>query len=139
MTTVLQTLMELPSTVLVPGTLAAVVLITLSVALVARSRQKAFQKRLDERLTHLTTALSLLTNTTEEGLRAASLEIARISRATAPEPQPQATARERMATAAGHGRSIQDIAASEQLSEGEVLLHLLMHRLQPEGSSANVC
>ena len=139
MTDVLKALMELPSTVVVLGTGAALGVIGFSAALVIGTRQKVFQKRLDERLTHLTTALSLLTNTTEEGLRAAALEIARISRPGASEAQPQATARERIASAAGHGRSIQDIAASEQVSEGEVLLHLLMHRLQPEGSSADVC
>jgi hypothetical protein len=44
-----------------------------------------------------------------------------------------------VAAAAGHGRSVQDIAASEQLSEGEVLLHLLMDKLRPEVSSAEMC
>jgi hypothetical protein len=141
MSGVLETLIGLPPTVTVLGTGAVLGVLMLSAACAARWRQRAFEKRLDARVTHLTTALSLLTNTTEEGMRAAAVEIARLTRAAdaQAEAQPQATARQRISVAAGHGRSIQDIAASEQLSEGEVLLHLLMDRLKPGDSSANVC
>jgi hypothetical protein len=34
---------------------------------------------------------------------------------------------------------VQDIAAAEQTSEGEVLLHLLLEKIQPEGSHAEMC
>jgi hypothetical protein len=34
---------------------------------------------------------------------------------------------------------VQDIAATEQVSEGEVLLHLLLDKLKPEGANAEVC
>jgi hypothetical protein len=50
-----------------------------------------------------------------------------------------ANARQRIASAAGHGRSVQDIAATEQVSEGEVLLHLLIDKLRPEAGNAEVC
>ena len=90
-------------------------------------------------MTHLAAGISLLANTTEDGLRGVALEIARLAGASESKPQAQATARHRIAAAAGHGRSVQDIAASEQVSEGEVLLHLLLDKIRPEGSSAEVC
>jgi DNA-binding NarL/FixJ family response regulator len=122
--------------------------LTIAVAtVVGLLRQRAVLIRLDERMTHLTAAVSLLTNTTEEGWRSAVAELARSGEAApaavpphaaVPAPAPESR-RARIARAAGHGRSVQDIAAAEQMSEGEVLLHLLLEKIQPEGSHAEMC
>jgi DNA-binding NarL/FixJ family response regulator len=120
--------------------------LTIAVAtVVGLLRQRAVLIRLDERMTHLTAAVSLLTNTTEEGWRSAVAELARSGEAAPAAVPPHAAVpapesrRARLARAAGHGRSVQDIAAAEQMSEGEVLLHLLLEKIQPEGSHAEMC
>ena len=129
----------------VPGasvTLAAALGLTVAVGLTAfvvHRRQKAAIGRLEERVSHLTAGVSLLTNTTEEGLRGIALEVARLAGTSEPKARQQGTARQRIASAAGHGQSVQEIAASEQISEGEVLLHLLMDKLRPEVTNAQVC
>jgi hypothetical protein len=102
-------------------------------------RQRRLLQRVEERLTHLHAGLSLLTNTTEDGLRGVALEVARLAGAAETKPKAVASARQRIASAAGHGRSVQDIAATEQVSEGEVLLHLLLDKLRPEAGNAEVC
>ncbi len=114
-------------------------LVVLLVAALVVRRQRAAVARLDERLTHLHAGLSLLTNTTEDGLRSIALELARLAGASETKPKAVATARERIAAAAVHGRSVQDIAATEQVSEGEVLLHLLVDKLRAEPVNAQVC
>lgn len=126
---------------------AAAGLVIAVAAVIGLARQRAALMRLDDRMAHLTAAVSLLTNTTEEGWRSVAEEMARLAearsaKADAPAPPaepPRASLRERIATAAGHGRSVRDIAAAEQVSEGEVLLHLLLQKLEPEGSHAEVC
>jgi hypothetical protein len=109
---------------------------------VGLGRQRAALERLDERIGRLTAAVTLLTNTAEDGLRGVASELGRVgpaaAKASAPAPAPT-TQRQRVAAAAGHGRTVQDIAACEQLSEGEVLLHLLLEKLQSGGARADVC
>jgi uncharacterized membrane protein YcjF (UPF0283 family) len=102
-------------------------------------RQKRALARLDERITHLTAGVSLLANTTEDGLRGIAAEIARLAGTAEQKPQAHGGVRQRIAAAAGHGRSVQDIAATEQVSEGEVLLHLLLDKLTPDPQGAEVC
>ena len=104
-----------------------------------RRRQRAVVARLEDRVTHLAAGVSLLANTTEDGLRSIAAEIARLAGTAEQKAQPPATTRQRIAAAAGHGRTVQDIAATEQVSEGEVLLHLLLDKLTPEGASADAC
>ncbi len=104
--------------------------------LIVHRRQRAAIARLEERLTHLTAGVSLLTNTTEEGLRSVALEVARLTRVTDARPAAVTHTRERIASAAVQGRSVQDIASAEQVSEGEVLLHLLLEKLKPEATHA---
>jgi hypothetical protein len=108
-------------------------------AILSARRQKRALARLDERITHLTAGVSLLANTTEDGLRGIAAEVTRLAGAAEQKPAAQAGVRHRIAAAAGHGRSVQDIAASEQVSEGEVLLHLLLDKLTPEPQGADVC
>lgn len=119
---------------------ASLSLLTIVATIAAGRRHAAAASRLEERIAQLAHGVSLLTNTTEDGLRAVAMEITRLAGAhDAKARTPQTSVRERVAAAAGHGRSVQDIAASEQLSEGEVLLHLLMDKLRPEVSSAEMC
>lgn len=118
---------------------APVGLLVIVTTLISNRRQRRLIERLDDRLTHLHAGLSLLTNTTEDGLRGVALEVARLAGTAETRPKAVASARQRIASAAGHGKSVQDIAATEQVSEGEVLLHLLLEKLRPEGVSADVC
>jgi hypothetical protein len=127
-----------PETAL-PAFVAGVGLLVIVTTLLSNRRQRRAVERLEERLTHLHAGLSLLTNTTEDGLRGVALEVARLAGAAETKPKAVASARERIAAAATHGRSVQDIAATEQVSEGEVLLHLLLDKLRPEGASAQAC
>jgi hypothetical protein len=82
--------------------------------------------RLDDRLAHLTAAISLLTDTTEGGLRDVAREVERQAAAPTPaaRPKTRAATQRRVASAARRGRSVREIAASEAMSEGEVRLRL---------------
>ena len=101
----------------------------LVVALIVSFRLQIVQHRrlarLDERLAHLTASMSLLTDTAEGGLRDVATEIQRLATT-----QPAAKRKTRSATerrvsgASRRGKSVRDIAAEEQMSEGEVRLRL---------------
>jgi hypothetical protein len=92
--------------------------------LVLTLRQQRHLSRLNSRLSNVVSGVSLLTDTTETGLRDVATEISRGARPAAARPRPRAATQRRMASAARLGRSIQDIAADEQVSEGEVKLRL---------------
>jgi hypothetical protein len=87
-------------------------------------RQQRSLSRLTTRMSNIVAGISLLTDTTETGLRDVAAEIARAGNAEAPRPRPRAATQRRMATAARRGVSVQEIAAAEQVSEGEVNLRL---------------
>lgn len=76
----------------------------------------------DERSGHLSDAVSLLTETTEASFRAVALEVERLA-STGPGRATRTSTR-RVAAAARRGRSVQEIAATEKVSEGEVRLRL---------------
>jgi hypothetical protein len=109
----------------------------LALALAALFRMHVLQHRkiakLGDRLAHLTSGISLLTDTVEGGLRDVAQEIERLSGATRPAAKPKARAatQRRVSAAARRGRSVQDIAAKEKMSESEVRL-----RLQIAGAAA---
>jgi hypothetical protein len=86
-------------------------------------QQQRTVDRLEERVGHLLAGISLLTDTTEGGLRDIALEISRVS-APAAKPAARAATTRRINGAARRGRTVRDIAAAEQLSEGEVRLRL---------------
>lgn len=89
---------------------------------VARSTRAAADAT--ARVAQLTSALELLTDTTEEGFVNVAAELGRLgAKPLAPAASRRATTR-RIATAARRGRSIEDIAVAESLSESEVRLHL---------------
>jgi DNA-binding NarL/FixJ family response regulator len=88
-------------------------------------RLQASIEAIDDRVAHLIAGISLLTDTTEGGLRDVAVEIGRqATPAPVAKPRPRATTQRRIAGAARRGRTVQDIAVSEQMSEGEVRLHL---------------
>jgi hypothetical protein len=80
--------------------------------------------RFDKRLAHLTDAMSLLTETAEAGFRANAAEIGRLGERAPAERDASQTASGRVMRAVRRGRSVQQIAADEQMSEGEVRLRL---------------
>ena len=91
--------------------------------------------RVHARLTNHGDALSLLTDTSENGFGAIARELDRLATVD-PKPARRATTR-RVATAARKGRSVRDIAASEQVSEGEVRLRLHLAGHSPADMAAD--
>jgi len=90
-------------------------------------------ERLDDRIAHLLAGVSLLTDTTEGALRDVAVEITRMAAVKGQgRPRARTATERRVATAARRGRSIQDIAASEQVSEGEVRLRLQLQKAAKE-------
>ena len=101
----------------------------LVLALLASFRMHVLQHRrlakLGDRVAHLAAGISLLTDTVEGGLRDVAQEIERFGAVkAAPKPKPRAATQRRVSTAARRGRSVQDIAAKEKMSESEVRLRL---------------
>jgi len=91
---------------------------------IAGRRTAASLATVEHRLTQLTAGIALLTDTTETGLRDVAVEVGRFAPpAPAAKPRRAATQR-RIAGAARRGRSLQEIAATENVSEGEVRLRL---------------
>lgn len=89
---------------------------------VARSTRAAAEAT--ARVAQLTSALELLTDTTEEGFVNVAAELGRLgAKPLAPAASRRATTK-RIAAAARRGRSVEDIAVAESLSESEVRLHL---------------
>jgi len=82
-------------------------------------------EELETRLANLSSAVSLLTDTTESAFRDVMSEIERLSRTPAASPfDKHASVQRRMSVAARNGRSVRDIAVSEGVSEGEARLRL---------------
>ena len=109
----------------------AAVLAVLLLALAASFRMHMLQHRrvakLSDRIEHLAAGISLLTDTVEGGLRDVAQEIERLAAVKAapvPKPKARAATQRRVATLSRRGRSVQDIAATEEMSEGEVRLRL---------------
>jgi DNA-binding NarL/FixJ family response regulator len=102
-------------------------------------QQQAAVERLDDRIAHLMAGVSLLTDTTETGLRDVAMEIGRLSAtAKAPAPRSRPTTQRRVARAVKQGHSLRDIAAAEGVSEGEVRLHLEMDKTRKDRAHATM-
>jgi hypothetical protein len=85
----------------------------------------------DRRIEQLTSALELLTDTTESGFVNVAAELTRVgARPITPTSTRRATS-ERIAAAIDEGRPIAEVAAAEGLSETEVRLHLGLHEAAP--------
>ena len=95
-------------------------------------QHQAAVERLDDRVAHLLAGVSLLTDTTEGALRDVAAEINRLASSNPMEPRPRAATQRRIAASARRGHTIQNIAATEQISEGEVRLRLQLERAQKE-------
>jgi uncharacterized protein YoaH (UPF0181 family) len=98
-------------------------------------QHQAAVERIDDRMAHLVAGVSLLTDTTEGALRDVATEINRLAAGTtadASRPRPRAATQRRIAGAARRGTTVQDIAAAEQISEGEVRLRLQLEKAQKE-------
>ncbi|MCC7241157.1 MAG: hypothetical protein IT180_04465 [Acidobacteria bacterium] len=109
---------------------AAVALVE-ALVLLRLSRALGAVTRFSERLAHLASALELLTDTTEAGLTNVAHELERSAAPRAARSGRGATAR-RIAGAVRRGRSLEDIATSEGISESEVRLHIQL--TNPEGA-----
>lgn len=99
-------------------------------------QHQAAIERIDDRMAHLVAGVSLLTDTTEGALRDVAGEIHRLAATGTgdrpPSPRPRAATQRRIAGAARRGTTVQDIAASEQISEGEVRLRLQLEKAHKE-------
>ena len=118
--------MTIAATLLAAGALVAA---AAAAVMVWRSTRQTAETlaALENRVTQLTAGIALLTDTTEVGLRDVATEIGRLAApaVTAPaRPRPRAVTQRRIAGAAKRGRSVQEIAALEDVSEGEVRLRL---------------
>lgn len=80
----------------------------------------------DRRLSQLSSAVELLTDTTESGLQAAFSEIQHLSKTGIQRTTKQPGLQTRVRRASRKGRSARDIAITEGVSEGEVRLRLTM-------------
>jgi hypothetical protein len=86
-------------------------------------RRRPEDERLDTRLGRLADAVALLTDATQAGFANLASEI-ELNRRTRTVKGTRAATSRRIARAVGSGRSVQEIAAEEQVSESEVGLHL---------------
>src|SRR5919106_2900567 len=77
-------------------------------------------ERLDDRISHLLAGVSLLTDTTEGALRDVATEVSRLASTKDVARPATRTTQRRVTAAARRGRTVQDIAAMEEVSEGEV-------------------
>jgi DNA-binding NarL/FixJ family response regulator len=99
----------------------------------AHVQQQAAIDRLDDRVAHLMAGTSLLTDTIEGALRDVAVEVGRLAAVTeGARPRSGAAGQRRIAGAAKRGHSVRDIAANEQMSEGEVRLHLQLNKSRKE-------
>ena len=115
---------------LVVGVGGGVMLLLLVTGLVMLWLQRRKVRNLDGRVAHLSAAMALLTDTLEGGLHDVAREVSRLaapasSAAVAVSaPRNRTTAQRRIRGAAKRGHSVREIAAAEQMSEGEVRLML---------------
>jgi len=133
------------STLIGVGAVLTVVLIGQSYLLWRLTRSLGGVQKLDEKLGHFGDALSLLTETTESGFKAVAAELDRASarpndgpaKAALKKAMPAPSTAARISAAARRGRTVPEIAAAEELSEGEVRLRLHMAKQSQANSSAS--
>ena len=97
------------------------------------------QRGLEERVNHLADAVSLLTETTETGFRAAASEIGRLAGGLETPRRPEPARRPAGARATGaraRGKSVEQVAAGERMSEGEAHLRARLRETAAEAGAA---
>jgi hypothetical protein len=115
---------------LVVGVGAGVMLLLQATGLVVIWLQRRKVRSLDGRVAHLSAAMALLTDTLEGGLHDVAREVSRLAAQPSSAVTPvvarstRTAAQRRVKGAAKRGHSVRDIAAAEQMSEGEVRLML---------------
>jgi hypothetical protein len=109
-----------------------VAIVIQSLVIVRVTRALSAMGRFTDRLAHLAAALELLTDTTEAGLGNVAVALDKGVGHRAARSTRAATSR-RITTASRRGGSIEEIAASELMSESEVRLHMTL--AEPEGGS----
>lgn len=102
---------------------AIAVLQVVLLGLLLRRRRELDLSRVEQRLAHFGEALALLTDTAQTGFTSVAAELERAG-SRRPAPVNRAAATKRIVGAARKGRSVQDIAANEDVSESEIRLHL---------------
>jgi|SRR5690606_30792022 hypothetical protein len=111
---------------------AALLVATGTVIIVAIRLVQALRAvvQLEQHVTRLQEGTNLLTDTVEMGFRQVAAELERLAQAVPAAAAPPARPAQARATtarvkaASGRGRSVREIAAEEQVSEGEVRLRL---------------
>ena len=115
------------------GSVAGGALLLVGAIFWVHARTQAAINRLDDRISHLLAGISLLTDTTEGALRDVAVELTRLAGTQdGAKPRTRAATQRRVATAARRGRSVQDIAAEEEVSESEVRLRLQLEKAAKE-------
>jgi hypothetical protein len=112
---------------LVVGVGGGVILLLQLTGVVVLGLQRRKMRSLDGRVAHLSAAMALLTDTLEGGLHDVAREVSRLAAPPSADPvvpRNRTAAQRRVRGAAKRGRSVREIAASEQMSEGEVRLML---------------
>ena len=115
---------------LVVGVGGGTMLLLLMASLTMLWLQRRKVRSLDGRVAHLSAAMALLTDTLEGGLHDVAREVSRLATVqpaaavSAAAPRNRTTTQRRVRGAAKRGQSVRDIAAAEQMSEGEVRLML---------------
>ena len=115
---------------LVVGVGGGVMLLLQVTGLVVMWLRRRKVRNLDGRVAHLSAAMALLTDTLEGGLQDVAREVSRLSAQPSSAATPvvarttRTAAQRRVKGAAKRGHSVRDIAAAEQMSEGEVRLML---------------
>ena len=112
---------------LVVGVGGGVMLLLQVTGLVVMWLQRRKVRNLDGRVAHLSAAMALLTDTLEGGLHDVAREVSRLGAQPAAVPvvpRNRTAAQRRVRGAARRGRTVREIAAAEQMSEGEVRLML---------------
>jgi hypothetical protein len=133
------------STLIAVGAVLTVVLVAQSFLLVRLTRSLGGVQKLDEKLGHYGDALSLLTETTESGFKAVAAELDRTTarpndgpaKAAIKKAMPAPSTAARISAAARRGRTVPEIAAAEELSEGEVRLRLHMAKQTQANAAAS--
>ena len=109
---------------------AILVLATGVILLVATRLVRALRHtvELEQRIVRLQEGVNLLADTTETGFRQVAAEIERLSslrtQPAAPRPAPTRPTAVRLRAATKRGSTVKEIAAAEQVSEGEIRLRL---------------
>lgn len=88
------------------------------------------------RIEQLTSALELLTDTTESGFVNVATELTRVGARPATPAAGRRAVTERIVTAMRDGRALADVAADEGLSESEVRLHLGLDAAATPGAAS---